>query len=60
MPEGDTLHILAKALAPRLQGQYIRLTHLRGVPGNGQLPAICEWSAGYRWVRGLPGRDGHV
>jgi len=34
MPEGDTLHKLATALAPRLQGRHFRLTHLRGVPGD--------------------------
>ncbi|WP_018953978.1 DNA-formamidopyrimidine glycosylase family protein [Thioalkalivibrio sulfidiphilus] len=38
MPEGDTLHKLAKALQLRLQGQTIRLTHLRGVPPRTPLP----------------------
>lgn len=38
MPEGDTLHKLAKALQPRLQGQAIRLTRLRGVPPRTPLP----------------------
>jgi endonuclease-8 len=39
MPEGDTLHKLARALQPRLQGQTIRLTRLRGVPPGAPLPA---------------------
>lgn len=39
MPEGDTLHKLARALQPRLQGQAIRLTRLRGVPPRTPLPA---------------------